>query len=144
MNGRNAPGPAVHVSEGAGGNGRISTDKPAADEPPDHYLYDPANPVPSRGGHSCCTPDVAPVGPANQADVEGRADVLVYSAPTLDHAVEVTGPVSLTLYASSSAVDTDWTAKLVDVFPGEQKALDIAPASLHRVERVVRRVYSQG
>lgn len=101
----------------SGGNGRISTDKPAADEPPDRYVYDPANPVPSRGGHSCCTPDVAPVGPANQADIEGRADVLVYSTPTLDHAVEVTGPVSLTLYAASSAVDTDWTAKLVDVFP---------------------------
>jgi hypothetical protein len=101
----------------SGGNGRISIDKPAADEPPDHYVYDPANPVPSRGGHSCCTPDVAPVGPANQADVEGRADVLNYSTPPLDHAVEVTGPVSLTLYASSSAVDTDWTAKLVDVFP---------------------------
>jgi putative CocE/NonD family hydrolase len=100
-----------------GGNGRISTDKPAADEPADHYVYNPADPVPSRGGHSCCTPDVAPVGPANQADVEGRADVLVYSTPALDHAVEVTGPVSLTLYASSSAVDTDWTAKLVDVFP---------------------------
>ena len=57
----------------SGGNGRISTDKPAADEPPDRYVYDPANPVPSRGGHSCCTPDVAPVGPANQADIEGRA-----------------------------------------------------------------------
>jgi len=101
----------------AGGNGRISTHKPTVDEPPDHYVYDPANPVPSRGGHSCCTPDVAPVGPTNQADIEGRADVLVYSTPALDHAVEVTGPVSLTLYASSSAVDTDWTAKLVDVFP---------------------------
>ncbi len=101
----------------SGGNGRISTDKPAADEPPDHYVYDPANPVPSRGGHSCCTPDVAPVGPANQVDVEARADVLVYSTPNLDHAVEVTGPVSLTLYGASSAVDTDWTAKLVDVFP---------------------------
>jgi putative CocE/NonD family hydrolase len=80
-------------------------------------VYNPADPVPSRGGHSCCTPDVAPVGPTNQADIEGRADVLVYSTPALDHAVEVTGPVSLTLYASSSAVDTDWTAKLVDVFP---------------------------
>jgi uncharacterized protein len=101
----------------AGGNGRISTHKPTADEPPDHYVYNPADPVPSRGGHSCCTPDVAPVGPTNQADIEGRADVLVYSTPALDHAVEVTGPVSLTLYASSSAVDTDWTAKLVDVFP---------------------------
>ena len=90
----------------SGGNGRISAEKPTS-EPPDRYVYDPASPVPSRGGHSCCTPDVAPVGPANQADVEARADVLVYSTPTLDHAIEVTGPVNLTLYAASSAVDTD-------------------------------------
>ena len=79
--------------------------------------------MPSRGGHSCCTPDVAPVGPANQADVEQRADVLVYSTPALDHAVEVTGPVSLTLYASSSAVNTDWTAKLVESFPRGTRSL---------------------
>jgi putative CocE/NonD family hydrolase len=99
------------------GNGRLDTDAPEADEPADRYRYDPANPVPSRGGHSCCTPDVAPVGPYDQAEIEERADVLVYSTPALEQPVEVTGPISLTLFATSSAVDTDWTAKLVDVYP---------------------------
>jgi uncharacterized protein len=95
---------------------RLAT-RPSADEPPDHYRYDPANPVPSRGGHSCCTPDVAPVGPFDQAEIEERADVLVYSTPALQQPIEVTGPISVTLFAASSAVDTDWTAKLVDVHP---------------------------
>jgi putative CocE/NonD family hydrolase len=99
------------------GNGRLDADAPAADEPADHYRYDPADPVPSRGGHSCCTPDVAPVGPFDQAEIEQRADVLVYSTPVLQQPVEVTGPISVTLFATSSAVDTDWTAKLVDVYP---------------------------
>jgi putative CocE/NonD family hydrolase len=99
------------------GNGVLSKDSPAADEAPDHFRYDPANPVPSKGGHSCCTADVAPVGPFNQADIEQRADVLVYSTPALDQSVEVTGPITLTLYAATTAVDTDWTGKLVDVYP---------------------------
>jgi uncharacterized protein len=73
-------------------------------------------PAKMRGGVPLLA-DVAPVGQTNQAHIAGRADVLVYSTPALDHAVDVTGPVGLTLYASSSAVDTDWTAKLVDVFP---------------------------
>ena len=60
---------------------------------------------------------VAPVGPYDQSDVEKRADVLVYSTAPLTEAVEVTGPISVTLYAASSAADTDWTAKLVDVHP---------------------------
>jgi putative CocE/NonD family hydrolase len=99
------------------GNGALSTREPAADEAPDRYRYDPADPVPSRGGHSCCTSDVAPVGPFNQAEIEQRADVLVYSTASLEQPVELTGPISLTLFAASSAVDTDWTAKLVDVHP---------------------------
>jgi uncharacterized protein len=99
------------------GNGTLSTDEPGGSEPTDRYVYDPANPVPSAGGHSCCTPDVAPVGPADQAKIEERADVLVYSTPPLKEAVEVTGPIELILYAASSAVDTDFTAKLVDVHP---------------------------
>jgi putative CocE/NonD family hydrolase len=99
------------------GNGRLDTAAPVTDEPADHYRYDPADPVPSRGGHSCCTSDVAPVGPFDQAEIEQRADVMVYSTPALEQPVEVTGPVSMTLFAASSAVDTDWTAKLVDVYP---------------------------
>jgi putative CocE/NonD family hydrolase len=99
------------------GNGTLSKDDPAADEAPDHFRYDPVNPVPSKGGHSCCTADVAPVGPFNQTEIEQRADVLVYSTPVLDQPVEVTGPITLTLYAATTAVDTDWTGKLVDVYP---------------------------
>jgi putative CocE/NonD family hydrolase len=99
------------------GNGSLALTKPAGDQPTDHYRYDPANPVPSVGGHSCCTPEVAPVGPYDQAKTEERSDVLVYSTPPLEMSVEVTGPVQLMLYAASSAPDTDFTAKLVDVHP---------------------------
>jgi uncharacterized protein len=100
------------------GNGELATAPPTGAEAPDHYAYDPANPVPSKGGHSCCTAAVAPVGPYDQTDIERRADVLVYSTPPLTEAVEVTGPITVKLFASSSAPDTDWTAKLVDVEPG--------------------------
>jgi putative CocE/NonD family hydrolase len=117
-------------ANGVAGDGVLSTERPgvgrfhpklfgrkAAESPVNRYTYDPADPVPSRGGHSCCTPDVAPVGPYEQKDVETRADVLVYSTPPLEASVEVTGPITVTLYASSSAPDTDFTAKLVDVYP---------------------------
>jgi uncharacterized protein len=100
------------------GDGWLSTSAAArGGGRPDRYVYDPAAPVPSAGGHSCCTPDVAPVGPYDQRWVEQRRDVLVYSTPRLSRPVEVTGPITVTLYASSSARDTDFTAKLVDVHP---------------------------
>jgi putative CocE/NonD family hydrolase len=99
------------------GNGWLSTERPTADESPDRYRYDPANPVPSKGGHSCCTAETAPVGPFDQAEIEDRVDVLVYSTAPLEKPVEVTGPITVTLYAASSARDTDFTAKLVDVHP---------------------------
>jgi len=89
----------------------------AVESPADGYTYDPADPVPSKGGHSCCTSDVAPVGPYDQRSVEARPDVLVYDTEPLDRPVEVTGPITVTLYAASSAPDTDFTAKLVDVHP---------------------------
>jgi hypothetical protein len=99
------------------GNGWLSTEKPTADQAPDRYRYDPANPVPSKGGHSCCRAEPAPVGPFDQAQIQERADVLVYTTPPLEQPVEVTGPIAVTLYASSSASDTDFTAKLTDVHP---------------------------
>ena len=86
----------------------------------DTFTYDPANPVPTVGGPLCCDGQhIAPnpPGPRDQKDVEARQDVLVYSTPPLDADVEVTGPVTLDLFAKSSAVDTDFTAKLVDVGP---------------------------
>jgi putative CocE/NonD family hydrolase len=88
-----------------------------ADTVPDHFTYDPANPVPTVGGPLCCDPMHLRGGPRDQKEVEARPDVLVYSTNWLEKDVNVTGPVTLELYASSSAVDTDFTAKLVDVSP---------------------------
>jgi uncharacterized protein len=83
----------------------------------DSFNYDPRNPVPTAGGAVCCDPEIFPWGPKDQRTVERRADVLVYSTPPLVSDTEVTGPIKLVLYASSSAPDTDFTAKLVDVYP---------------------------
>lgn len=83
----------------------------------DRYVYDPANPVPTIGGPLCCDALHLPPGPRDQRPAEERPDVLVYSTAPLARDTEVTGPVRLELYASSSAVDTDFTAKLVDVGP---------------------------
>ncbi|MBV9341006.1 MAG: CocE/NonD family hydrolase [Acidobacteria bacterium] len=98
------------------GNGSLSTSA-AGREAPDQYVYDPANPAPTIGGPLCCDAEHWAPGPRDQRPVEARDDVLVYSTPPLQEDLEVTGPVSLELYARSSAVDTDFTAKLVDVWP---------------------------
>jgi uncharacterized protein len=98
------------------GDGVLSAETPGL-EPPDHFLYDPRHPVPTRGGALCCWPGALPQGAYDQTPVENREDVLVYTTPPLTADVEVTGPVLVTLYAASSAVDTDFTAKLVDVHP---------------------------
>jgi putative CocE/NonD family hydrolase len=98
------------------GDGRLSTEAPS-DESPDHFVFDPADPVPTRGGNLCCDALHFPPGPFDQRPNETRPDVLVYSTPPLKKDVEVTGPVSVDLYVGSSAVDTDFTGKLVDVWP---------------------------
>ena len=87
------------------------------EEPPDRYRYDPRGPVPTRGGGLCCDPVFLPSGAYDQRQVETRDDVLVYTSAVLERDVEVTGPVRLELWAASSAPDTDFTAKLVDVHP---------------------------
>jgi uncharacterized protein len=82
------------------------------------------NPVPTHGGAVCCDPKIPPWGPMDQRPVEKRKDVLVYSSAPLKQDLEVTGPVRVVLYAATSAADTDFTAKLVDVFPdGEARNL---------------------
>ncbi|GAA4231858.1 CocE/NonD family hydrolase [Actinomadura meridiana] len=96
------------------GGGTLSTTPPDATEETDRYRYDPENPVPSFGGRFQAS---VPGGSYDQRIVEMRPDVLVYSTPRLQADTEVTGPISVTLYAASSARDTDWTAKLTDVLP---------------------------
>jgi putative CocE/NonD family hydrolase len=98
------------------GDGTLSTSTPTR-ESTDEYVYDPANPVPTVGGPLCCDSGHLAPGPRDQRAIEAREDVLVYSTPPMAQDVEVTGPVSVELYAKSSAVDTDFTAKLVDVGP---------------------------
>ncbi len=97
------------------GDGELNTSQPAA-EPSDSYAYDPANPVIAHGGALLLTPDFRP-GPFDQRPVEVREDVLVYSTPVLEQNVEVTGPIMVHLWAISSAPDTDFVARLVDVHP---------------------------
>ena len=99
----------------ADGDGVLTTE-PAAVAERDTYLYDPRRPVPTAGG-ACLPMTPGFGGPVDQRTVAGREDVLCFTGPVLEEPVEVTGPVSLTLFVSSSAVDTDFTAKLVDVFP---------------------------
>ena len=83
----------------------------------DEYTYDPRHPVPTRGGALCCNHTVFPWGPMDQRGVEARDDVLVYSSAPLKKDTEVTGEVRAILHVSTSAPDTDFTAKLVDVYP---------------------------
>ncbi|HVZ84994.1 MAG TPA: CocE/NonD family hydrolase [Terracidiphilus sp.] len=99
----------------ASGDGMLET--ASAKGAADTFVYDPANPVPTTGGPLCCDAQHEPAGPRDQKEVEARPDVLVYSTPPLDADTEVTGPVTLDLFAKSSAVDTDFTGKLVDVWP---------------------------
>jgi uncharacterized protein len=98
------------------GDGTLSTTAPRA-ETPDRYLYDPANPAPTIGGPLCCDWHHLKPGPRDQRPVEARNDVLVYSSPVLAQDLEVTGPVRVELFASSSTADTDFTSKMVDVGP---------------------------
>jgi uncharacterized protein len=98
------------------GAGSLSDAGPRS-ESPDHYIYDPANPVPTIGGPLCCDSGHLPPGPRDQRPAEARDDVLIYSTPAFARDTEVTGSISLELFAKSTAVDTDFTAKLVDVAP---------------------------
>ena len=96
------------------GDGVLSTDAPG-EEPVDVFLYNPGDPVPTKGGPLCCNPYFMANGAFDQQEVEARGDVLVYSTPPLEREVEATGPITITVWASTSATDTDFTAKLVDV-----------------------------
>ncbi len=99
------------------GNGYLATGEPVAHEPAaDHYEYDPANPVITRGGALMMTPEYRP-GAYDQQTTESRQDVLVYTSGELKEDLEVTGPVTMHLWAISSAPDTDFVARLVDVYP---------------------------
>lgn len=112
------------------GDGQLNRESPKHKEPNDHFVYDPNEPVPSAGG--------AMLGPnagiQAQNAVEAREDILVYTTPPLKQDLEVTGPVQLTLQVSTTAPNTDFTAKLVDVYPNGD-AFNVS-------EGILRRTYS--
>ncbi len=98
------------------GNGLLSHTLPIT-ETSDSYIYNPADPVPTKGGPVCCTGKNSPPGSFDQREIEIRNDVLVYTTKPLKKGIEVTGKLNAVLYVSSSAKDTDFTAKLIDVYP---------------------------
>jgi predicted acyl esterase len=110
------------------GDGRLSFEPPGAAQS-DTFTYDPASPVPSLGGHTCCTGLDTEAGGYDQSEIELREDVLVYTSDVLEQGIEVTGPLKLVLQVSSSSTDTDFTAKLVDVYP-DGRAFNIEEGAL--------------
>jgi hypothetical protein len=97
-------------ANGLDGDGRLSAE-PGPDDPPDRFVYDPADAVPSLGGAALAPP----AGPVDQRAVECRGDVLCYTSDPLEADLELAGPARVVLFAASDAPDTDFTAKLVEV-----------------------------
>jgi uncharacterized protein len=98
------------------GNGKLSMSAPSSDKP-DTFSYDPMNPVPSYGGNVCCTGNAVTGGAFDQSKMEARPDILVYTTDPLKGGTELSGPIDVNLYVSSDAKDTDFTVKLIDVYP---------------------------
>jgi putative CocE/NonD family hydrolase len=128
------------AANGLYGNGRLEASPSAAAAPSDTFVYDPANPVPSRGGSFCAacmgTTEGGVPGGADQRPVEVRSDVLVYTSEVLREELNVTGEPYVELFVSSDAVDTDFMLKLVDVQP-DGKAFNV-------VDGLMRARYREG
>jgi len=98
------------------GDGSLTRNKPS-DHHQDNFIYDPMNPVMSHGGNVCCTGNAVQGGSYDQRQMETRNDILVYTTEPLSEGVEISGFIESTLYVSSDAKDTDFTIKLIDVYP---------------------------
>lgn len=99
------------------GDGQLLQTKPSGAQKADQFVYDPMNPVKSYGGNVCCTGNAVRGGSYDQQVMETRNDILVYTSGPLEEGVEITGSIESTLYVSSDAKDTDFTIKLIDVYP---------------------------
>ncbi len=98
------------------GDGTLTPAPPVTDVP-DSFTYDPMNPVRSLGGNVCCTGNAITAGAFDQRKTESREDVLVYTTEPFKDGIELSGPIVPTLYVSSDAKDTDFTVKILDVYP---------------------------
>ncbi len=118
------------------GDGKLNSALPGKNLPPDSFVYDPMNPVPSYGGNVCCTGNAVKAGSYDQRVMETRQDILVYTSEPLTEGIEVTGFIESTLYVSSDAKDTDFTIKLIDVYPD---------GSAYNLDETIQRVrYREG
>ena len=100
------------------GDGVLTTGAPGPEEIVDSFTYDPMDPVTSHGGNVCCTGGAIQAGSFDQREMEtSRQDILVFTTEPFDEGLEVSGTIGVTLYVSSDARDTDFTVKLLDVYP---------------------------
>jgi len=128
----------IHSEGQAGARGGTLSENPPTEEPPDVYVYDPRQPVPTLGGQTLLPGMYLSLnaGPRDQRAAEARPDVLAYTSETLAEPVEVTGPIAFNLWAASSAPDTDFVVRLCDVHPDG--------ASLILVEGILRTRFRDG
>jgi len=118
------------------GDGNLITDRARIKDKVDSFTYDPLNPVLSYGGNVCCTGNAIRAGSFDQQEKEIRKDILIYSTDPLEEGIEVSGTIEVTLFVSSDAKDTDFTVKLIDVYPdGSAYNLD---------ETILRARYREG
>lgn len=115
-----------------GVGGTLSTQVPQQPAAPDQYIYDPAHPTPTVGGSILS--HLYPTGSVDVSRVQERADVLTYTTEPLAHDLDVVGPLRVILYVGSSAVDTDFAARLSDVFP-DGRAIQLQSAMLRARDR---------
>ena len=99
------------------GDGGLTTNRPGPEDNPDAFTYDPDFPVPMHGGGFCCLGSEYQPGSFDQRQMETRHDILIYSTDPLEEGVEISGPIEITLFISSDVKDTDFTVKLLDVYP---------------------------
>lgn len=118
------------------GDGKLTTQAPPKEDKADAFTYDPAFPVASYGGNVCCTGNAVQGGSFDQHQMEARHDILVYTTDPFKDGIEMTGTLETTLYVSSDAKDTDFTVKVLDVYPdGRAYNLD---------ETILRARYREG
>ncbi|MBT8298491.1 MAG: CocE/NonD family hydrolase, partial [Maribacter sp.] len=118
------------------GDGQLMNTKPGEQDNADAFTYDPMNPVTSYGGNVCCTGNAVKGGSFDQQVMETRNDILVYTSNTLEEGIEVSGSIETTLFVSSDAKDTDFTVKLIDVYPD---------GSAYNLDETIQRVrYREG
>ena len=98
------------------GDGTLTMTPPRTDKP-DRFTYDPMQPVTSYGGNVCCQGNAVVPGSMDQRKMEARPDILVYTSEPFKEGTELSGPITPTLYVSSDVKDTDFTVKVIDVYP---------------------------